>query len=108
LQSGQAALVGSLSRGANYTNSWITLAKGLNCTEKGYTSDLTCVRAAGAGVIKGIIENGALSFQPVVDNVTLITNTAAARAAHKVANVSYHPSYHCLLVNSGTESVNKF
>jgi carboxylesterase type B len=86
LESGQISLAGALSQGSNSTKSWLSLAAALNCTTK-YSSDLTCVRAAAATTIKSIIENKAISFRPVVDNVTLISSPAAARAAHNVANV---------------------
>lgn len=84
-ESGEVFLRGFLNAGLNSTKSWLTLAASLNCSQS--TSNLACVRAANATTIKSIIEHGALGFQPVVDNVTLIGNPAAARAAHNVAPV---------------------
>jgi carboxylesterase type B len=84
-QSGEVFLGGFLDAGLNSTKSWLTLAASLNCSQS--TSNLACIRAANATAIKSIIEHAALGFQPVVDNVTLIGNPTAARAAHNVAPV---------------------
>ena len=50
--------------------SWQFLVAALNCTTA--ASQLACVRAADAVVIQNIIEENALSFSPVTDNVTQI------------------------------------
>ncbi len=86
LESGTVSLANLLRLGVNGTKNWLTLAKSLNCSET--TSNLACVRAAPATTIKSIIEHAALSFQPVVDNVTLVASGSAARVSHKIANVS--------------------
>lgn len=65
--------------------SWDSLMSALNCSSS--ESNLTCARAASATTIKTIIEQKELIFPAVYDNVTLIADPGAARAAHDVANV---------------------
>ncbi|KIM94577.1 hypothetical protein OIDMADRAFT_45568 [Oidiodendron maius Zn] len=88
LESGQSSVPLISDVGINSTESWVQLTTALNCSST--TSNLSCVRSADATTIQSIIEHAALSFRPVIDNVTLIPvqDTAAARAAHNVANVS--------------------
>ena len=85
LESGTTSVAGALSIGVNSTKNWLSLVQSLNCDQGG--SALACVRAANATTIKSIIEHGALSFQPVFDNVTLIANSNAARAAGNISHV---------------------
>ncbi|APA14266.1 hypothetical protein SS1G_11930 [Sclerotinia sclerotiorum 1980 UF-70] len=65
--------------------SWNALASGLGCSNT--SSALACLRAVDALVIKSYIEHAALSFQPVVDNVTRVSNPQVRRANHLIANV---------------------
>jgi carboxylesterase type B len=85
LESGTAALAGFLNVGINSTNNWLTLVKALNCTPQ--ESPLACVRAANFTTIQNIIEEQILDFNPVVDNITLVANPNAARAAGNIAKV---------------------
>jgi carboxylesterase type B len=87
LESGTVALDNDLTLGLNSTVSWLSLVSALNCSQKSFSSDLACVRAAKATTIQNIIELQALIFQPVHDGVTLINNPNAARAAGNVARV---------------------
>ncbi|KAL9068184.1 MAG: hypothetical protein Q9157_006574 [Trypethelium eluteriae] len=66
------------------TPSWDTLAAMLNCTG---TSNLTCIRAAPATTIKNIIEMQELVFNPVADNVTLVSNPAQMRLSGNIVNI---------------------
>ncbi|KAI9643546.1 hypothetical protein NHQ30_008165 [Ciborinia camelliae] len=65
--------------------SWNALVSGLGCLNA--TSALACVRAADALVIKSFIEHAELSFEPVVDNITRVSNPQLRRANHQIANV---------------------
>jgi acetylcholinesterase len=87
LESGTVTLAGIIGAGANSTKSWLSLVSLLNCSTSPHTDDLACVRAAPATTIQNIIEEAALSFQPVVDNITLVGNPDAARTAGNVARV---------------------
>ncbi|KAI4156216.1 MAG: hypothetical protein LQ340_000439 [Diploschistes diacapsis] len=53
---------------------WASLVAALNCSST--TSQLACVRAASAATIKGIELNRSLAFNPYINNVTAIENTA--------------------------------
>ena len=64
--------------------SWYTLAAALNCTGP---SNLTCVRAAEATTIKDIIERQALSFNPIADNVTLVSDPIARRRDGRIRKI---------------------
>lgn len=64
---------------------WNALTAALNCTSP--TNNLTCVRAASATLIKSIIEQRSLAFNPFADNVTYPANAAANRQAGKFAAV---------------------
>lgn len=83
LESGQTSY--SPTIGTSSVPDWDFLAAALNCT--GTQSNLTCVRAAPATVIQNIIEMAALSFNPVADNVTLVSNPVARRAAGEIAYI---------------------
>lgn len=65
--------------------SWNALVSGLGCSNT--SSALACVRAADALTIKSFIEHAGLSFQPVVDNITRVSNPQVRRANHQIANV---------------------
>ncbi|KIV78038.1 hypothetical protein PV11_09801 [Exophiala sideris] len=71
----------------NAPTSWLTLAAALNCTESYPQSNLTCLRAANASVIKSTIEHLALAFTPVSDNVTMLRYPEAARVNKSIAPV---------------------
>lgn len=66
------------------TSSWNALAAGLGCSSG---SALACLRAADALTIKSYIEHAELSFQPVVDNVTRVSNPQLKRSNRQIANV---------------------
>lgn len=66
-------------------NGFATLAKALNCSSG--MSQLDCVRAAPAKTIQSIIEMTAITFQPVVDNLTYVASPAGNRAAGNFAKV---------------------
>ncbi|CAD6455692.1 b3641d10-d855-43c6-87fe-e63ab22bd4be [Sclerotinia trifoliorum] len=65
--------------------SWNALASGLGCSNT--SSALACLRAVDALAIKSYIEHAVLSFQPVVDNLTRVSNPQLRRANHQIANV---------------------
>ncbi|KAF7857844.1 uncharacterized protein EAF02_011211 [Botrytis sinoallii] len=67
------------------TSSWNALAAGLGCSKTG--SVLACLRAADALAIKSYIEHAGLSFQPIVDNLTRVSNPQLRRANRQIANV---------------------
>jgi len=48
---------------------------------------LTCLRAAPATTIKSIIEHQGLTFNPVPDNVTLVSDPAARRVEGDIADI---------------------
>jgi carboxylesterase type B len=60
------------------------LSAALNCTGP---SNLTCVRAAPATTIKSIIDHQALIFNPVADNVTLVSDPALRRVDGQIADI---------------------
>ncbi|KAF1811630.1 Carboxylesterase [Eremomyces bilateralis CBS 781.70] len=66
------------------SSGWDGLASALNCTG---TAALECVRAAPASKVKDIVERQALSFGPVVDNVTASNTVAAELKAGDTAKV---------------------
>jgi len=68
-QSGQASV--SPIPGDAGPASWAFLVAALNCTTA--ASQLACVRAADVETIENIVQQNALSFSPVTDNVTQIT-----------------------------------
>ncbi|KAI9717837.1 MAG: hypothetical protein M1828_007076 [Chrysothrix sp. TS-e1954] len=83
LESGQASY--HYAPLAPSTASWEALTAGLNCT--GQSSNLTCVRAASVDDIKMIIDQQMLVFNPVADDVTLLSNPGMARASGNFAKV---------------------
>lgn len=77
------------SQAASFTpgaDGWNGLAAALNCTGP---STLECVRAAPAAQIKDIIERKALSFGPVVDNVTASGTVAEELKTRDTAKVPF-------------------
>ncbi|KAJ9630417.1 hypothetical protein H2203_000937 [Taxawa tesnikishii (nom. ined.)] len=52
-----------------------------------YGSNLTCVQAADAASIKAIIEENALNFNPVADDVTLVSQPGLQRLSGNIANI---------------------
>jgi carboxylesterase type B len=87
LESGTVTIANSEALGVNPTASWASLVSALNCSQQAHSSNLACVRAAAATTIQNIIEHQALIFNPVRDNMTLLANPNAARAAGNVARV---------------------
>ena len=85
LQSGQYSYRAALPTSS--VPAWSNLTVSLGCPGT-YGSNLTCVRAANATEVKRIIEVNSLIFNPVADNVTLVTNPAARRLS---GNISYIP-----------------
>ncbi|KAA8566674.1 hypothetical protein EYC84_009210 [Monilinia fructicola] len=90
MQSGQDTIrtqTATPGRAGNNTSylSWNALASGIGCSNS--TSPLACVRASDALTIKSFIEHSALSFKPVVDDITRVSNPKQKRANHQIANV---------------------
>lgn len=65
---------------------WYNLTAELGCPGK-YDSNLTCVRAANATTIKQIIDVNILEFNPIPDNVTLVSFPAQQRLSGNIANI---------------------
>ncbi|KAL6706357.1 hypothetical protein ACN47E_005647 [Coniothyrium glycines] len=65
---------------------WNNLTAQLGCPGT-YSSNLTCVRAANATKIQNIINVSSLIFEPVADNVTLVTNPAARRLSGNIWHI---------------------
>ena len=65
---------------------WRKLSAALGCPGD-YSSDLECVRAAPATKIRSIIDKQMLAFNPVPDNVTLVSDPAAARLSGNIAPI---------------------
>ena len=74
------------SRFASSVPQWRNLSKALGCPGS-YPSDLDCVRAAPADKIRHIIDVQELVFNPIADNVTLVSNPAQARLSGNIANI---------------------
>lgn len=70
----------------NNTPAWNMLSSALNCPGS-YKSDLACVRAASVTDIKTAINQNGLTFAPIADGVTLVTNPAYQRMNKKIAPV---------------------
>lgn len=85
-QSGQQYLGVLQNLGSNLTDNWYTVAQALNCSEA--ISSLACLRNVPANALKSVIEQEALVFGPIVDDLTVIANPTAAKSAHNIANVS--------------------
>ncbi|KAI5368281.1 putative carboxylesterase, type B, carboxylesterase type B, carboxylesterase type B, active [Septoria linicola] len=77
LESGQISF-NAQPRPSTYPQ-WDQLATALNCSTS-YGSNLECIRAANATVIKSIIEKQSLEFNPTFDNKTFFVNAAQRRA----------------------------
>ncbi|TKX20191.1 hypothetical protein C1H76_7692 [Elsinoe australis] len=65
---------------------WLNLTATLNCPGS-FSNNLTCVRAANASTVKDIIQRNQLTFNPGVDNLTLVQNPAQARRSGNIAFV---------------------
>lgn len=65
---------------------WYNLTAQLGCPGT-YSNNLTCVRAANATTVQEIINTNALTFNPIADNITLVTNPAARRLSGNVAHI---------------------
>ena len=83
MQSGQISF--GRQRTGNSTGNWLTLASKLNCTNP--SASLSCVRAADPLIVKDVIEKNSLSFTPVADNITVVSDPRQRRAARRIANV---------------------
>ncbi|KAF2650147.1 alpha/beta-hydrolase [Lophiostoma macrostomum CBS 122681] len=83
LQSGQISY--PIPFYADTTTAWYALAASLNCTDQ--SSNLTCIRAASATTIKDAIEHAELTFNPVYDNITLVSNAAKRRTSGNIATI---------------------
>lgn len=84
LQSGQVSY-NTVPRYSSW-GSWQGLAAALNCSET-HTSNLTCIRAADATVIKTIIEQNVLTFVPTFDNITFHADAAGKRLRGDIPNI---------------------
>ncbi|KAK5691864.1 hypothetical protein LTR97_011035 [Elasticomyces elasticus] len=76
-------------RAAPYTSSvpaWNALSAALDCPGS-YASDLDCVRAANASLVQQIINEQALIFNPIPDNITLMAFPAQQRLSGDIAYV---------------------
>jgi len=82
MESGQATF---RSSSTTSVAAWDFLAASLNCTHM--HSNLSCVRAAPATEIQTIIEQAALSFNPVSDNVTLVSDPIFRRTTGQIVNI---------------------
>jgi acetylcholinesterase len=71
---------------ASSVPAWRSLSAALGCPGD-YSSDLECVRAAPAKKIRSIIDKQMLAFNPIPDNVTLVSNPAAVRLAGNIAPI---------------------
>lgn len=74
---------------APYTSSvpqWDALSAALGCPGT-YGSNLTCVRAAPATKIQQIIDQQILEFNPVPDNVTLVSDPVQRRVSGEIAHI---------------------
>lgn len=84
LQSGQVSYRSSPRFSS--LSAWNNLTATLGCPGT-YGDTLACVRAANATVIQTIINENSLSFNPVADNVTLVSNPAARRLSGNIARI---------------------
>lgn len=84
LQSGQISYRGTPR---NYLpQAWANLSRALDCPGD-YESDLACVRAADALDIQQIINEQALDFNPVADNITLVSDPIERRLSGNIAPI---------------------
>ncbi|KAK1055449.1 hypothetical protein LTR74_015679 [Friedmanniomyces endolithicus] len=65
---------------------WDALSAALGCPGS-YASNLTCVRAANASLIRTIIDEQSLAFNPVADNITYMAYPAQQRLKGDIAYV---------------------
>ena len=84
LQSGQLSYRGTPR--SYLPESWANLSQALDCPGE-YDSDLACVRAAEATEIQRIINENELDFNPVADNITLVSNPAVRRLSGDIAPI---------------------
>ncbi|QSZ31193.1 hypothetical protein DSL72_000756 [Monilinia vaccinii-corymbosi] len=80
----QTATPGGTAKNASLL-SWNALASGLGCANA--TSPLACLRASEPLAIKSFIEHSRLSFKPVVDGITRVSDPKQKRADRQIANV---------------------
>ena len=66
--------------------SWQELSDALGCPGD-YDSDLACVRAAPAPKIRTIIDKQMIVFNPIPDNVTLVSDPAGRRLSGNIAHI---------------------
>lgn len=85
MESGQDSIRTTTPGSVPSVLSWNALASGLGCSNT--SSTLACIRAVDALTIKSYIEHAALSFRPVVDNITRFSNPQQRRANRQIANV---------------------
>ena len=71
---------------ATSVEAWYELSAALGCPGS-YSSNLTCVRAAPADKIRSIIDKQILVFNPIPDNVTLVSNPAEQRLSGNIAHI---------------------
>lgn len=84
LESGQISYrYGPLTNG---TPPWEQLLSTLGCPGS-YSDNLTCARAANATLIKSIIETQGLAFDPIADNVTLVSDPSQRRQSGNIAKI---------------------
>jgi carboxylesterase type B len=69
----------------NSTASWIALAKAVGCPTG--TGTLKCMQGINATELQSVEEYLQLSFNPIVDGLTLVAEPAKARMQHQIANV---------------------
>lgn len=86
LQSGQYSY--RVSRTPPNPRAWDQLSAALGCPGN-YGSNLTCLRAANATEIQNTIEQQILTFNPIPDNVTLVSSPALRRLS---GNIAYVPT----------------
>lgn len=84
LQSGQVSY--SAYPRPHLPSAWASLSAALHCPGS-HATDLACVRAAPATEIQRIIDEQRLTFNPIPDNITLVSNPAARRLSGEIAHV---------------------
>lgn len=71
---------------ANQLPQWDNLTASLGCPGK-YSSNLTCVRAASASKIRQIVDQNILEFNPIADNITLVSDPVQRRKSGNIAHI---------------------
>ncbi|KAF1834105.1 alpha/beta-hydrolase [Decorospora gaudefroyi] len=84
LQSGQYSY--RAAPPASSIPAWYNLTATLGCPGV-YSSNLTCVQAANATTVQTAINVNSLIFNPVADNVTLVSNPAVSRLSGNIAHI---------------------